>query len=306
MRTRKALVRPALIAGMLIVAAFAVVALAAPTLAPPPDPERPFFMVSQGMGRQPQPPGGDHPLGLMAREYDTFYGLVWGTRLAFQAGLMVTAGRLIVGVLIGMLAGYYGGWVDAVLMRITDAFLAFPIMAAAMVMVAVMGRQISWWQHPMNLMLLPYRERDVLMLALAVFGWMSYARLIRGNLLAEREKEYVQAARAAGVGALRMMLRHLWPNARQGLFVLAASDIGVVVVLLALFAFVGLLTPTPEGIEADWGQMLTAARDWIVTPGNAFEYWYTYVPPSLAIILFSLGWNLVGDGLRDALDPRLR
>ena len=306
MRARRAFLRPALIAGSLIVVAFAVVALAAPTIAPPENPDAPYYMVSHGVGRAPMPPSSDYPLGRMTKQYDIFYGLVWGTRLAFQAGLMVTAGRLIIGVLVGLLAGYFGKWVDALLMRITDAFLAFPIMAAGMVMIVVLGRQVEWmWQT--TLFVVPYREEEVLMLALVLFGWMSYARLIRGNLLAQREKEYVEAARAAGVGHVRMMLRHLWPNARQGLFVLAASDVGAVVVLLAMFAFVGLITPSLEGLDADWGQMLASARGWIVgTPGNAFEYWYTYLPVSLAIVLFSVGWNLVGDGLRDALDPRLR
>jgi peptide/nickel transport system permease protein len=295
-----------LVAGSLIVVAFAVVALAAPSIAPAENSDTPYYMVSHGIDREPKGPSGAHPFGLMARQYDILYGVVWGTRLAFQAGLMVTAGRLILGVLVGLPAGYFGGWVDALLMRITDAFLAFPIMAAGMVMIVVLGRQTEWMWGTM-VFLLPHREEEVLMLALVLFGWMSYARLIRGNLLAQREKEYVEAARAAGVGHVRMMLRHLWPNARQGLFVLAASDVGVVVVLLAMFAFVGLITPAPEGLEADWGQMLASARGWIVgTPGNAFEYWYTYLPVSLAIVLFSVGWNLVGDGLRDALDPRLR
>ncbi|MBN1661205.1 MAG: ABC transporter permease [Anaerolineae bacterium] len=307
MRIRRVLFRPALMAGSLIVVAFAVVALAAPSISPTENPDAPYFMVSHGVSRTPKAPGGAYPLGLMARQYDIFYGVVWGTRLAFQAGLMVTAGRLIIGVVVGLLAGYFGGWVDALLMRITDAFLAFPIMAAGMVMIVILGRQVVEWLWSTTPFVMPYREEEVLMLTLVLFGWMSYARLIRGNLLAQREKEYIEAARAAGVGHVRMMLRHLWPNARQGLFVLAASDVGVVVVLLAMFAFVGLITPAPEGLEADWGQMLAAARGWIVgTPGNAFEYWYTYLPVSLAIVLFSVGWNLVGDGLRDALDPRLR
>ena len=143
------------------------------------------------------------------------------------------------------------------------------------------------------------------LVALLLFGWMSYARLIRGNILSERQREYMEAARAIGARPGRLLRRHLWPNARQGLFVLAASDVGAVVVLAAMFSFVGLLRAPLGNVEADWGQILSLARDWIVgSPANAFEYWYTYIPASAAIVLFSMGWNLVGDGLRDVLDPR--
>jgi peptide/nickel transport system permease protein len=126
-------------------------------------------------------------------------------------------------------------------------------------------------------------------------------------VLAEREKEYVQAARAIGAGHRRVIFRHLFPNSMQGLFVMVASDLGAVVVLLTMFAFIGLVRPSTGMLEADWGQMLSLSRDWIIgTPSNAFEYWYTYIPVSLAVVLFSVGWNLIGDGLRDVLDPRLR
>lgn len=298
---------PSLVAGTLIVAAFALVALAAPLIAPPPaGAETPYFLPRHGIGPEPEPPSAAHPLGLMSRKYDIFYGIVWGTRLAFLSGVLVTAGRLILGVAIGLVAGYAGRWVDGLLMRITDAFLSFPIIAAGMVMIVIFGREIelSWYGY---VRLIPHREEQVMLVALTIFGWMSYARLVRGNMLSEREKEYALAARATGAGRFRIMLRHLWPNARQGLLVLAASDIGVVVITLALFVFVGLITPPYEGLEADWGQMLAVARDWIVgSPSNAFAYWYTYVPISTTILLFSVGWNLVGDGLRRLLDPRLR
>jgi peptide/nickel transport system permease protein len=103
----------------------------------------------------------------------------------------------------------------------------------------------------------------------------------------------------------RIALRHLLPNATEGLFVMAASDVGAVVVLLATFAFLGLFSSPFGFMEADWGQMLSVARNWIINPGGALTYWYTFLPVSLAIILFSLGWNLIGDGLRDTLDPYL-
>jgi peptide/nickel transport system permease protein len=298
MTVKNVLTRPSLLAGILIVLAFAVVAVASPLIAPPEAGSPSNLIRRYGYTIIPQPPRPGNPLGLMERQYDVFYGLVWGSRVALRTGLLVTLGRLLIGGLVGLLSGYFGGLVDGALMRLTDGFLAFPIMAAAMVMLALFGApsQVD-----------PNRTEQVIMVALVAFGWMPYARLLRGNVLSEREKEYMQAATATGVPRRRAIFRHLLPNVTQGLFVLAASDIGAVVVLLAAFAFVGLIPISWSGMEADWGQMLRASRDWIVgTPGNAFQYWYTYLPVSAAVVLFSAGWNLVGDGLRDVFDPRMR
>lgn len=306
MTRKKSLLRPSLIAGSLIILVFVVAAVGAPLIAPPVEQniDSPELIPSYGMGASPTPPSAEHRLGLLSGEYDIFYGLIWGARAALQAGVIVVAGRLAIGMILGLISGYYGKVVDAVLMRLTDAFLAFPIMAAAMVAVVLFGRETQYVVRGFHY-LMPSHEEQVLMVTLVAFGWMPYARLIRGNLLAEREKEYVQAAHAAGVRSWRIILRHLLPNSVQGLFVTAASDVGAVVVLLATFTFVGLIHPSFEGMKAEWGHMLTNARNWIIgSPANAFEYWYTYIPVSAAIILFAVGWNLIGDGLRDALDPR--
>ncbi|MGD8490186.1 MAG: ABC transporter permease subunit [Anaerolineae bacterium] len=298
--------RPSLALGLLIVLVFFLTAAAAPLMAPPVAGENPYIIPQDGFGWLPQPPSPQHPLGLLSRQQDVLYGLVWGTRTALKVSLFVTLGRLLIGVLVGLVSGHYGRWVDAVLMRFTDAFMAFPIIAAVMVTVALFAREANITPTG-RMFIVPSREEQVIILTLVVFGWMSYARLLRGNVLAEREKEYVQAARAIGAGHRRVIFRHLFPNSMQGLFVMVASDLGAVVVLLTMFAFIGLVRPSTGMLEADWGQMLSLSRDWIIgTPSNAFEYWYTYIPVSLAVVLFSVGWNLIGDGLRDVLDPRLR
>jgi peptide/nickel transport system permease protein len=305
---KRILARPALGVGVAIVLGFLAISIAAPLIAPPAegDAESPYIIPKTGLGIVPRPPSAEHPLGLMAQQCDVLYGLVWGTRAAFQVGLIVTLGRLFIGLLLGLISGYAGGLMDAVLMRITDAFLAFPIVAAAMVMVVLFGRELQTLYAGL-VFLVPSREEQVIMVTLVVFGWMSYARLVRGNVLSEREKDYVQAARASGVRSWRIMLRHLLPNITQGLFVLTASDVGAVVILVTVFSFIGLIQPAAGQMKADWGQMLSAARDWIITPpASAFAYWYTYVPVSAAVVLFSVGWNLIGDGLRDVFDPRLR
>ncbi len=288
--------------GVLIVLAFALMALAAPWLAPPED--KALQIPQDGHDPLPHPPGPGHPLGTLARQYDVFYGIVWGARIAFVVGLLVTLGRVLLGVLIGLLSGYYGGWLDTILMRLTDAFMAFPILAVAMV-VLTWHRGVWWFTATGEYTFLGSKAERLVILTLILFGWMQYARLMRGNVLVQRDKEYVQAVRSVGAPGRRIMLRHLLPNATQGLFALMAADIGAVVVLMAVLNFLGLTSNVSGNPTANWGEMLNYSRDWMVgSPGEPFGYWYTYVPPSLAIIFFSMGWGLVGDGLRNALDPR--
>lgn len=291
MIVKKILARPSLVAGIVIVLAFLIVALAAPVIAPP-EGDSPYLIPRDGVGPIPRPPSPTHPLGTLEDQYDVFYGLIWGIRAAFRVGLIVTLSRVAIGVLLGLLSGYYGGLVDAVAMRTADAFMSFPIISPVMV----------------GLLVLPFTDEQTLVLVLVLFGWMSYARLMRGNVLSAREMEYVEAARATGAQSRRIIFRHLLPNSTHGLFVLVASDIGAVVVLVTAFTFIRLVgNYVGRLMSADWGQMLSQSRNWIIgTPANAFEYWYTYIPVSLAIVLFAIGWNLIGDGLRDVLDPRMQ
>ncbi|HSJ58866.1 MAG TPA: ABC transporter permease [Anaerolineae bacterium] len=297
--------QPSLLIGLAIVALFAAVALAAPLIAPPQG-RSPDVIPRDGFSAQPLPPGDDHPFGTTQSQNDIFYGVIWGTRAAFRIGVLVTLGRLLIGGLVGLVAGYQGGWVDALLMRITDAFLAFPVIAAVMVMLAVFGNVIELLGSGDQMFMLR-RVEIVITVALVLFGWMPYARMIRGNALSEREKEYMQAARASGVPGRRILFRHLLPNVTQGIFVLSASDVGAMVVLVSALNFIGFGAGTMGEMPAEWGQLLSVSRNWIVgAGGNAFRYWFTFVPVSLAVVLFAVGWNLIGDGLRDAFDPRTK
>jgi len=286
---------PRFVGGSILVLAFVLVAVAAPMIAPPNE-EDAYVIPSGGIALHPTPPSAEHPLGMMEGKRDVVYGLVWGTRVAFKIGLPVAIGRALIGVMVGLISGYYGGPLDSVLMRITDAFLAFPIMAAVLVMLAFFGG--GWLNIQIG------GVNQVIVLALILFGWMQYARVMRGNVLSVREEAYVEAAIAIGATDRRIIVRHILPNASQELFVLVASDIGAMVVLAAMFSFIGL---SRNQALADWGQMLNRSRNWIIgSPANAFQYWYTYLPPSVAIVLFSIGWNLIGEGLREAVDPRQR
>ncbi len=300
-RTRR-LLRPSLLAGVLIILGFLVGAIAAPVIAPRQSErtEESYRVAST----RPMPPSREHPLGTLPGQVDILEGIVWGTRAIFRVGLVVVVARALVGIVVGLVAGYGGKLVDAILMRITDGFLAFPMIAAAMVMLAL----LSFTSDPMAVFLpdyVPTPQEATIQAALILFGWMTYARLIRGNILVEREKDYVLSARASGIGHGRLVFRHLLPNSTQGLLVMMASDVGAVVVTLLAFVFIGLVTFSREElVQGDWGQMLVAGRDWIVS-GQSFAYWYAYLPLSLVIVLFAAGWNLIGDGLRDAFDPRL-
>lgn len=285
--TRKFFTTPTSAIGLFLVLAFAVIAFLAPVLAPPPDPTHPYRIPRDTYVNEPKPPSPGHLLGTTSGQYDIYYGLVWGTRTAFRIGLVVTLGSALIGLVLGSIAGFYGRALDEVIMRITDIFMTMPFLIAAMVLVTVLGTGL-----------------DNVMIALVAFGWMTYARLIRADIKKTKEFDYVQAAKATGAGDARIILRHVLPNTIFPVFVMATMDIGSMVLTAAALSFLGL------GAElgyADWGQMISFARNWMSgVHGNPAEYWYTLVFPGIAILLFVLGWNLMGDGLRDILDPRLR
>jgi peptide/nickel transport system permease protein len=271
-----------------------------------------------GFGSEPQPPSEEHIMGTTEGQFDIFYGVVWGARTAFRIGVVITVVTLGIGLLIGAISAFYGGFVDEGLMRFTEIFQAFPFLLAAITLTAVLqtiyGRVeagplmfFSRWLAFLTFGHNPTEDIDPVqlsiltgMLAIIIFGWMTYARVIRGNIMAVREYEYAMAARVIGANDMRVLFRHLMPNAVFPVLVLASMDIGSYVLTFAALSFLGL--GAQKGY-ADWGQMVSFARNWI--PSLA-TYWYIVVYPGLAIVLFVLAWNLVGDALRDILDPRLR
>ena len=310
---------PTSLFGIILLIAYVVIAVGAPMFAPIPKKSRDAYMIPRdGFASEPGLPSAKHLLGTTEGQYDIFYGVVWGTRTAFRVGVVITLVTVIIGLLIGSLAGFYGGWTDEILMRFTEIFQAFPFLLAAITMTSVLqtiygrgeaggitvlaqilafltfGHNPTKAVDPIQLQILTG------MLAIIFFGWMTYARVIRGNILAVKEFEYALAARTMGASNMRILMRHLMPNAVFPVVVLASMDIGAYVLTFAALSFLGLGAQTGY---ADWGQMISFARNWI--PSLA-KYWHIVVYPGVAIVLFVLSWNLVGDALRDIMDPRLR
>jgi peptide/nickel transport system permease protein len=278
---------PLSIIGITIVFTFLVIAIFAPLIAPTPKGQFDSYMIPrEGYSPTPQPPRVGHIFGTTQGQYDIFYGVIWGARTAFKIGLVVIVLILIIGITLGSIAGYFGGIIDEIIMRITDIFLAFPSLILAMAITVAIGPGIT-----------------TIMLALTAVSWPSYARLVRGDILAIREEDFVQAAKGVGSSHLRVIIRHVLPNTIYPVLIMASLDIGAIVLYAAALSFLGL--GVPEGY-ADWGQMISFSRNWIVgTSTNAFAYWYTVAIPGITIFLFVLGWNLMGDAFRDILDPRL-
>lgn len=273
--------------GMLIIVFFIAVAVFAPWIAPPRDPDDPYAIPRAGWKIEPQPPNERNIFGTTEGSYDIFYGMVWGTRTAFRIGLIVVGISTLIGITVGTVSAYYGGWFDEIIMRITDIFLSIPFLVAAMVLTTILGKGL-----------------DKVMIALVVFGWMGTARLMRSQVLEIKTEEFVQAAIALGASDTRIIFRHVLYNCIFPVLIQASMRMGAMVITASTLSFLGV--GAPEGY-ADWGQMISFARNWILgSQGGALQYWYTVVIPGAAILFFSLSWNLIGDAFRDILDPKLQ
>jgi peptide/nickel transport system permease protein len=303
--------------GFIILTLFALMAIFAPVLAPPlPNTRDPMNIPRDGFGTIPQPPGTVwqrnapplpfwytpltgkdkwvHFFGVASGGWDIYYGVVWGTRSAFVAGILITFCVVTIGLVVGTISAFYGGKVDLVMQRITEVFMAFPFLIAAMTAATLLQPIIGGKAGIGGGGLMTAA------IAIIVFGWMGYSRLIRGDILSVRERDYVMAARAVGSRDRNIMMKHIIPNAIFPTLVLASLDIGTYVVTFAALSFLGL---GAEPGFADWGQLISFARNWITTLD---QYWYIVFFPSMALVLFVLAWNLVGDAVRDVMDPRSR
>ncbi len=283
---RRFLKNPLSVIGLSLIIFFGIVAILAPVLEPPKYPD-PFRIPHTGFKIEPSPPSAEHPLGTTQQQYDMLYGLVWGTRSAFRIGVLVVAANLLIGILLGAIAGYFGGLVDEVIMRVTDVFYAIPFLVMAMALVVAIGRGLT-----------------AVIIVLIILEWPSYTRVLRSDILVTRSRDFILAARASGASHLRIILRHVLPNAMYSVLILASLNIGTTILTAAALSFLGLGSETGT---ADWGQIVSMSRNWIVgSPGNRFAYWYTVFIPGFVISLFVLGWNLLGDAVRDVFDPKLR
>jgi len=262
-----------------IITIFVLVALLAPLLSPS-DP------YEQSLRLRFRPPVWDergswaHPLGTDRLGRDLLSRIVWGSRVSLAAGVVTVLLASAVGAAVGLVAGYYGGRVDATLMRVTDATLSFPVILLALILAVTVGPSF------VNVVV-----------AVAVILWARYARVIRGQVLTLMGLDFIAQARLAGAGAWRIITRHLVPNTLNTLVVLVTLQIGYVIIVEASLSFLGAGIPPPTPA---WGGMIAEGRD-VVTSA-----WWVSLFPGLAILLVVLAFNLLGDWLRDTFDPKLR
>ncbi len=260
-------------AGLSLVLVLYVVAIAAPWLAPH-DPNAQKNIVATRY----LPPGGEYPLGTDKFGRDVLSRMLYGARISLSIGFVSVAIAITLGTFVGAVAGYFGGASDWAIMRVVDAILAFPRLFIVLTIIAVASPSI--W---------------LIVAVLAATSWMGVARLVRGQILSIKEREFVQATRALGLPHARILARHVMPNAISPVIVAATLMIGDVILTEATLSFLGLGVQPPT---ASWGNIINQGRD------NLLGAWWVATFPGLAIVLTVVSYNLVGDGLRDALDPR--
>jgi peptide/nickel transport system permease protein len=262
-----------------IVALFVGVAVLAPLLSPA-DP------YEQSLRNRFRPPvweergSWSHPLGTDRLGRDMLTRIMYGARVSLAVGLLAVFLAGAIGAAVGLVAGYYGGRVDAALMRVTDATLSFPVILLALILAVTVGPSF------LNVVI-----------AISVILWARYARVIRGEVLSLMERDFIAQARIAGAGAWRIITRHLAPNTLNTLVVLVTLQVGYVIIVEAALSFLGAGIPPPTPA---WGSMIAEGRDFVTS-----AWWVSFLP-GLAILLVVLAFNLLGDWLRDTLDPKLR
>ncbi|MFW6381209.1 MAG: nickel transporter permease [Bacillota bacterium] len=261
------------IVGTVIITIFILIALFAPLLAP-------YSPRSQNLDNKLQPPGLEHPFGTDQFGRDILSRIIYGSRIAVQIILIVTFISGIIGVTLGLIAGYFGGLVDEVLMRLTDMFLAFPQLILAMAFAAMLGPSLA-----------------NVIIAISFVNWTPYARLARAEALRVKGQPYIESIRSMGAGNTRIIFSHVLPMSISPVLVQITLRMGTIIITAASLGFLGLgaQPPSPE-----WGVMVSDGRSFLI------DQWWISTFPGIAIALVVLGFNLLGDGIRDMLDPRLR
>jgi peptide/nickel transport system permease protein len=264
---------PLAIFGVVIIALNVLLAVFAASLSP-------YDPYDMNLGDRLLAPGATHLFGTDQLGRDILSRVIWGSRISFEIGAIVVILSVVIGVSLGLVAGYAGGWIDETLMRITDIFLAFPSLVLAIFIEGAIGPGLT-----------------NAILAISIVSWPTYARLVRGSAMSIKENEFIEAAHAVGEGRVRIIFSHIFPNLLSPITVQSTLDMGGAVLTAAGLSFIGFGVQPPT---AEWGAMVSTGRDYI-----AFAWWMTAFP-GLAIFLFVLGFNLLGDWLNDFLNPRLR
>ena len=242
----------------------------------------PYSMFGTSMMERELPPSMQHLFGTDRIGRDLFTRLFYGGRISLGIALAVTAVECVIGVLLGSLAGFYGKFVDSIIMRLCELFQCFPLLMISVTIAMVFGNSIP-----------------VLILTLAILSWPSIARIVRGQILVLREMEYMEACEALGISDMRRIFKHLLPNVLAYVIVYATLSMASVILTETALSFLGLgvSPPTPT-----WGNLIQEARDLIIIRNK----WWYWIPPGIAIFISVMCFNLVGDGLRDAIDPKMK
>jgi peptide/nickel transport system permease protein len=316
---------------ILFILVIVIVAVLAPQLSPLGDLEHPasYKILEEHKEVFPLEPEPGIPLGsviyyrsssgaVTLMHFDIFHSLVWGTRSVLRFGLLTAVSAAILGIVIGALSGYLGGVVNTLVMRITDAFLAFPVISGVLLFRLIMdltGMSLLDYETfmPISVPESAFQSfvlalgLDPVMITLILFSWMAYTRMINSNVIALKHMDFTIAAKAMGAGNVYIIFRHLIPNAITQVIVLLARDIGSVVVLQAAFAFIGISGTVYSTAIPEWSRILMLGRAWVIGQGgNPLIFWWTYIPVTLAFIFFGVSWNMLGDGLNLVLNPRTR
>lgn len=265
--------------GLFIFLILVLSALLAPVLTP----YDPYTMDFTQINK---PPSGEHLMGTDEVGRDYLTRILYGGRVSMKVGLFAVGIEIVIGALVGGVAGFYGGWIDNLLMRIDEIFMSFPFLPLAITISAVVGTSVK-----------PEQKMYIVMVIIGVLSWPGLARMIRGQILSLREQEFVQAARALGIRDSKIIWRHLIPNTVGYIIVSATMGMAAAIMSEAALSFLGLGVTPPV---PTWGNLVQNARDIYVLKNRV----WLWLPPGIAIFLAVMGINLFGDGLRDAIDPK--